>query len=240
MPLPLLDYPSSSQNHRVTGFEVLGAVQPRNYTAENRLSTLEADELIQAAYRQIFHEQQMLASTRQRFLESQFKDNQINVREFIRGLLLSDSFRRLNYDPNSNYRFVQLCVSRVLGREVYNDREKMAWSIVLATKGLRGFVDALLNSGEYANNFGDDIVPYQRRRILPQRDAGELPFERMPRYGADYRDRLPKQSTYDQFELFTWEKFVRETRWKTVGGLLVGLVAFVFFLSVVVTVASLS
>lgn len=239
MPIPLLEYPASSQNQRVDGFEVFGAIQPRNYIADSRLSTLEADELIEAAYRQIFHEQQMLASNRQRFLESQFKNNQITVREFIRGLLLSDSFRRLNYDANNNYRFVQLCVSRVLGREVYNDREKMAWSIVLATKGLQGFVDALLNSGEYANNFGDDIVPYQRRRILPQRDVGELPFERMPRYGADYRDRLPKQYVYDQFELFTWEKFVSETRWKTVGGILVGLAAFVFFLSVVVTVSSL-
>lgn len=29
-----------------------------------------------------------------------------------------------------------MCIQRVLGRDVYNDREKLAWSIVLATKGL--------------------------------------------------------------------------------------------------------
>ena len=239
MPIPLLEYPSSSQNQRVAGFEVFGEEQPRNYTADSKLSSLEADELIEAAYRQIFHEQQMLASTRQRFLESQLKYGQITVREFVRGLLLSDPFRRLNYDVNNNYRFVQLCVSRVLGREVYNEREKIAWSIVLATKGLQGFVDALLGSEEYANNFGDNTVPYQRRRILPQRNIGELPFERMPRYGADYRDRLPAPYVYNQFELFQWDKFVRETRWKNVGGVLVGFFVLIFLLSVVLTVSSI-
>ena len=239
MPLPMLDYPSSSQNHRVVGFEVSGEEQPRNYTTANKLSSLEADELIEAAYRQIFHEQQMLASTRQRFLESQLKSNQMTAREFVRGLLLSDSFRRLNYDVNNNYCFVRLCVGRVLGREVHNDREKMAWSIVLATKGLQGFIDELLNSEEYTSNFGDDIVPYQRRRILPQRDVGELPFERMPRYGADYRDRLPKPYVYDQFAPFDLDKFMRETRWQSVGGVIVGLFVLIFLMSVVLTVFSL-
>lgn len=194
MALPLLTYAPSSQNQRVTGYEVPGDEQPRIYTTENSLSRGEMDTLIHAAYRQICHEQQMLASNRQRCLESQLKVGQITVKDFIRGLAVSDSFRRLVYDSNNNYRFVQLCIQRILGREVYSDREKMAWSIVLATKGLGGFIDDLLNSQEYSNNFGENTVPYQRRRILPQRSQGELPFERMARYGIDYRDKLPKSS----------------------------------------------
>ena len=51
-------------------------------------------------------------------------------------------------------------------------------------------MDALLNSEEYLDNFGYDVVPYQRRRILPQRTQGALPFSRMPRYDADYRNQL--------------------------------------------------
>ena len=78
------------------------------------------------------------------------------------------------------------------GRNVYSDREKLTWSIVLATKGLQGFVDELLNSEEYLDNFGDSVVPYQRRRILPQRAKGEVTFAHMARYGTDYRDKLPK------------------------------------------------
>jgi phycobilisome rod-core linker protein len=129
-------------------------------------------------------------------LESQLRSHQITVQEFIRGLLLSDSFRRLNYECNSNYRFVEMCIQRVLGRNVYNDREKIAWSILLATRGIQGFVDQLLNSEEYQTYFGADTVPYQRRRILPQRSQGEQPFARVPRYDQYYRNQLQSLSQW--------------------------------------------
>lgn len=192
MSIPLLEYAPVCQNHRVAGFEVPGEEQPWIYSTANLLSGAELDILIMAAYRQIYNEQQMLAHNRQPFLESQLRAGQITVREFICGLALSDSFRRLTYDSNNNYRFVEICTQRILGRNVYGDREKLAWSIVLATKGLVGFINELLNSEEYLNNFGDNIVPYQRRRILPQRSQGEITFAHMARYGTDYRDRLPK------------------------------------------------
>jgi phycobilisome rod-core linker protein len=190
MTIPLLEYAPSSQNQRVVGYEVGGEEQPIIYTTNTVLSELEKKQVISAAYRQIFNEQQMLVSNRQTALESQLKVGQITIREFIRGLLLSNSFRERNYEPNSNYRFVQMCVQRVLGRNVYSEKEKLAWSILLATKGIEGFIDALLNSQEYLVNFGHNTVPYQRRRILPQRAIGETPFARMPRYGADYRSKL--------------------------------------------------
>ena len=190
MAIPLLTYPPSTQNQRVVNYEIPGDEQPRIYTTENLLSSGEIEVLIWATYRQIFNEQQLLTFNREKALESQLRNGQITVREFVRGLLLSETFRRRNYEPNSNYRFVQMCIQRVLGRDIYSDREKLAWSIVLATKGLEGFINDLLNSEEYLNNFGDDIVPYQRRRVLPQKDLGELPFARMPRYGADYRSKL--------------------------------------------------
>ena len=190
MTLPLLSYPTSSQNQRVSGFEVPGDEQPRIFSTAVLPDSQEVETLIQAAYRRIFNEQQLLASHRARFLESQLRSSQISVREFIRGLLLSESFRRLNYECSNNYRFVDMCVQRVLGRQVYDKRETLAWSIVLATEGIQGFVDALLNSDEYMDNFGEDTVPYQRRRILPQQSMGEIPFERMPRYGSDHLEQL--------------------------------------------------
>jgi len=190
MTIPLLSYPLSAQNQRVAGYEIPGEEQPKIYTTENILSDSEKNEVIWSAYRQIFNEQQLLVSNRQVGLESQLKAHQITVREFIRGLVLSPNFRERNYEPNNNYRFAQMCVQRVLGRDVYDEKEKLAWSIVLATKGLEGFIDALLSSEEYLDNFGDDIVPYQRRRVIAQRTEGDLPFARMPRYGADYRVKL--------------------------------------------------
>ena len=49
---------------------------------------------------------------------------------------------------------------------------------------------------EYLENFGDNIVPYQRRRVLPS-GASEVPFNiQSPRYDAYYRRKLgfPKAS----------------------------------------------
>jgi phycobilisome rod-core linker protein len=199
MTLPLLTYPLSSQNQRVNGYEVPGDEHPRRYSTDDLPQGGEVDEIIWASYRQVFNEQQIIHHHRQIALESQLRCGQITVREFIRGLVLSDSFRRLNYESNNNYRFVEMCVQRLLGRQVYDEREKLAWSIVLATKGLQGFIDQLINSDEYLENFGDTTVPYQRRRILPQRSQGELPFARMARYDHYHLSQLQQLGQWRQF-----------------------------------------
>lgn len=190
MPLPLISYAPTSQNHRVDGFELGSDEQPRIYSTQDLRSPSELGELIWAAYRQVFHEQQMLKRNRQDALESQLRNGQISVKDFVRGLATSAPFRTYNYDCNSNYRFVELCIQRLLGRVSYGDRETQAWSIVLATQGLNGFIDALLDSEEYNTNFGQDTVPFQRRRILPQRVTGELPDARMPRYTSTHLVQL--------------------------------------------------
>jgi phycobilisome rod-core linker protein len=203
MTIPLLSYPLSSQNQRVNGLEIPGDEQPRVYSLDNLPNGTEMDEIIWAAYRQVFNEQQIIAYHRQVALESQLRISQITVRDFIRGLVLSDSFRRLNYETNSNYRFVEMCIQRVLGRQVYNNRERLAWSIVLATKGLKGFVDDLLNTEEYLSQFGNMTVPYQRRRVLPQRSQGELPFARMARYDQQHLRQLQQSG-----QLRSWNRGV--------------------------------
>jgi len=189
--LPLLQYAPKSQNQRVAGYEVGSDEQPKIYTTENLPSPTEMDEVIWASYRQIFSEHQILKSNRQTFSESQLRYGQITVRDFIRALATSDAFVRLNYETNSNYRFAEICVQRILGRDVYNEREKIAWSIVIATKGVEGFISAVLDSEEYLNSFGYNTVPYQRRRILPQQAKGETPFNlKTPRYGEYHRSQL--------------------------------------------------
>lgn len=224
MSIPLLNYSPSSQNQRVTGYEIPGDEQPRVFTTDNLLTASDFDVLINVAYRQVFNEQQMTVSSRQITLESQLKAGQITVRDFIRALATSDVFRSRNYDTNNNYRFAQMCVQRILGREVYNEREKLAWSTVLATKGLKGFIDDLLNSDEYLSNFGYNTVPFQRRRILPQRAQGELPFARMARYDAHWRDNQPGINNIYRFhnpvEPFNLRDFIRNANWKAASGVI--------------------
>nr|WCH56088.1 phycobilisome rod-core linker polypeptide [Calliblepharis sp.] len=188
MSIPVLSYSFSTQNQRVDGFEYYpGEEQPKIYTTENLPTAREMDEIIWAAYRQIFSEHQILSSNYEPFLESQLRFNQIKVKDFIKGLLLSQSFRNLNYNVNNNYRFVEICIQRVLGRDVYNEREKLAFAIIIASKGLEAFINVLLNNDEYTENFGDNIVPYQRRRIIAQRSKGEVPFNiKTPRMGTSF------------------------------------------------------
>jgi phycobilisome rod-core linker protein len=199
--IPLLEYAPISRNVRVAGYEVPGDEQPKIFNTENILSPSDMTTLIEAAYRQIFFH--AFKWDREPFLESQLRNGQITVRDFIRGLLLSKTFRNSFYEKNSNYRFVEQVVQRVLGRDVYSEREKITWSIVVATKGIQGFVDELLNSDEYLQSFGYDTVPYQRRRILPGRDNGELPFNiKSPRYDGYYRGILG-------FPQIVWQNQVR-------------------------------
>lgn len=190
MAIPLLTYNPVSQNQRVTGYEIPGD-ETLETAGEMMATAAEVDEVIWAAYRQVFSEHQVLSSNRQKFLESQLRYGQITVREFVRGLAISDPFLRLNYETNSNYRFVEICVQRLLGRDVYGEDEKIAWSIVIATQGVVGFVDRLLESDEYLDNFGDENVPFQQRRVLPMRDRGEMPFNlKTPRYDEYHRRQL--------------------------------------------------
>jgi len=199
--IPLLSYAPKSQNQRVAAFEVGGDEKPVVFSTENTLSYTEMTALIEAAYRQIFFH--AFKWDREVNLESQLRNGQITVRDFIRGLLLSKTFKNSFYDKNSNYRFVEQCVQRVLGRDVYSEREKIAWSIVVATKGIAGLADQLLNSDEYLESFGDDTVPYQRRRNLPGRELGETPFNiTSPRYDEYHRAILG-------FPQIIWQNAIR-------------------------------
>ena len=80
---------------------------------------------------------------------------------------------------------VELTLKRLLGRASYGKDEEIAWSIKIATLGWDQFVDALIDSDEYEQAFGDNTVPYQRRRYK------DRPFNLVtPRYGNYWRDKL--------------------------------------------------
>jgi len=177
MAIPLLEITPTTQNQRVEGYEVPDEDDAPIYRLSDVTSDTQINALIWAGYRQIFSEHLILESYRQPFLESQLRNRAISVREFIRGLGKSDVYRNLVGETNSNYRLVDITFKRFLGRATYGKDEQIAWSIVIASKGLHGFIDTVVDSEEYRQNFGDDIVPYQRRRF------NERPFNLVnPRY----------------------------------------------------------
>jgi phycobilisome rod-core linker protein len=190
MPIPLLEYKPTTQNQRVRSFGVaeLNEDAPYIYRLEDVDSFTGIQELIWAAYRQVFSEHEILKANRQLALESQLKNRSITVRDFIRGLAKSQRFYEEVVSVNNNYRLVDVCLKRLLGRAAYNKDEEISWSIKIATLGFSGFVDALVDSQEYTEAFGDTTVPYQRKRMEGR------PFNLVtPRYGEDWRDKLESQ-----------------------------------------------
>jgi phycobilisome rod-core linker protein len=79
-----------------------------------------------------------------------------------------------------------------------------SWSIVIAEQGFAAFVDAILESSEYFDKFGIDGIPQQVNRILPGRSQGEMPiYQRLPRYGESWRDRLIRDQLMISIDAFT-------------------------------------
>jgi phycobilisome rod-core linker protein len=190
MALPLLATKPVTGAARVSSFLSGTEETPRqNGRFAVQLDRSGTDQLIEQAYRQIFFH--AFKVDRDPALESQLRSAQITTRMFIRELLLSKKFRNDFYRCNSNYKVVEQVVGRVLGRPVHGQQEQIAWSIVIAEQGLVGFVDALLNSPEYLENFGEDLVPYQRSRVLAGQAVGTMPFnQQAPRYGSYWRDAM--------------------------------------------------
>ena len=195
MALPLLATQLQTMNARVNSFLVSGAQDSR----ELQSGTGELggngnfEGLVAQAYQQIFFH--AFKVDRDPALESQLRNGQITMRDFVRGLLLSQKFRDDFYRCNSNYRMVEQVVNRVLGRPVHGNRELLAYSIVIAHQGLEAFIDTLLNSEEYMGAFGYNAVPYQRSRILAGQAMGTMPFnQQAPRYDSDWRDKTAKRA----------------------------------------------
>ena len=158
--IPLLEYAPITQNSLRSGvrnIRVGSEEGSRAYSIEIADDRDNFDTVVESGYRQIFFH--AFQTDRDVNLESQLKDGQITVRDFIRGLVLSDTFKRTFYGFNSNYKVVRHLCERILGRKVNGKGEELSWSIVIATKGLEGLVDVLLDSPEYLDAFGYDTVP---------------------------------------------------------------------------------
>merc|ERR1712070_274263 len=131
--IPLLQYAPITQNSRVAALRVASEEVPRAYSMDIAMDAENLKTVIESAYRQIYFH--AFETDRDVNLESQLRDGQITVRDFVRGLCLSDTFKRSFYGMNSNYKVVRHLVERLLGRKS-NKSEEISWSIVIATKGV--------------------------------------------------------------------------------------------------------
>ncbi len=218
-----------------------GLQLPQSYfnASENRpkfvmktgLSTLEKQTVIKAAYRQIFERDITRAYGQSiSYLESQVKNGDISMKEFVRRLCKSELYRKQFFEPFINSRALELAFRHVLGRGPSSREEVQDYFSIVSEKGLAGLVDALVDSQEYADYFGEETVPYLRglgqeaqecRNWGMQQDLlnYSAPFRKVPQFVttfARYNRPLPDQHVYgsgnDPLEIQFGAIFPKETR----------------------------
>ncbi len=143
--------------------------QTKTFKLENNSDKIEVQTVIRAAYRQIFERdiEPYIAQNEFTALESKLGNGEINVKEFIEGLGVSNLYIKEFYAPYPNTKVIELGTKHFLGRAPKDQVEIRTYNQILATQGIRGFVGAMVNSMEYLQVFGEDTVPYRRFPTLP-------------------------------------------------------------------------
>ncbi len=134
--------------------------QPIELVAGDSLE--QQDLVITAAYKQVFGNAHLMESERLTQVESQLRSGQITVLEFIRQLAKSERYRTLFWENCTNLRAIELNFKHLLGRSPENSAEISQHIQILAERGFEAEIDSYLDSDEYTQNFGTNIVPYYR------------------------------------------------------------------------------
>ncbi len=117
---------------------------------------------INQAYRQVFGNLALMESERCVDLERRLRNGDITVREFIRGLVKSDLYRKYYFENVNQIRCIKLNFMHLLGRPLINNNEIEKHIKIITSFGFNSHVDSLIDSIEYEEFFGEDIVPFQR------------------------------------------------------------------------------
>ncbi|NJM63429.1 MAG: photosystem I reaction center subunit XII [Oscillatoriales cyanobacterium RU_3_3] len=122
----------------------------------------EVETFIRAVYRQILGNAYVMESERAVVPESQFKRGELSVREFVRAVAKSELYRSRFFETCPRYRFIELNYKHFLGRAPDGLEEMRSHSTILDTQGFEAEIDSYLDSDEYQNAYGENIVPYYR------------------------------------------------------------------------------
>jgi phycoerythrin-associated linker protein len=142
------------------GVSLFDETPPIEWVTGNSNEDLET--IIKAVYRQVLGNAYVMESERLTVAESQFKRGELTVRDFVRQMAKSDLYRSRFFDSCARYRAIELNFRHLLGRPPLDLEEMRGKSTILDTQGFEAEIDSYLDSDEYQNTFGDDIVPYIR------------------------------------------------------------------------------
>lgn len=224
--------PSSDQQGLTLPQSYYNAAEKRQkFVMKPGLSASEKVAVIKAAYRQIF-ERDITRAYSQSIsdLESKVKNGDISMKEFVRRLGKSPLYRKQFFEPFINSRALELAFRHFLGRGPSSREEVQKYFSIVSNGGLAALVDALVDSREYSDYFGEETVPYLRGLGIEAQECRNwgmqidlfnysAPFRKVPQFittFAKYDRPLPDQHVYgsgnDPLEIQFGAIFPKETR----------------------------
>ena len=121
------------------------------------------NSVIRATYLRVFgrlvYEEELVTLKK---LESQLRDRQVSLRDFIRCLAKSAVFKSLYWQPFYVCKAVEYIHNRLVGRPTYGRQEINQYFNTVYKEGYDAFIDSIVDSLEYREVFGDNTVPYER------------------------------------------------------------------------------
>jgi phycoerythrin-associated linker protein len=129
---------------------------------ENWTNGSEADKelIIRTVYRQVLGNQYVMKSERLEGPESLFKRGYLSVRELVRQVAKSGLYRQKFFENCNAYRFIELNFKHLLGRAPQNKAEMLHHFTILQEHGFDAEIDSYIDSAEYQERFGEEVVPY--------------------------------------------------------------------------------
>lgn len=122
----------------------------------------EVELVIKAVYRQVLGNDYILASDRLIGAESLLRDGNLTVREFVRSVAKSELYKAKFFYNSFQTRLIELNYKHLLGRAPYDESEVTYHLDLYINEGYDAEIDSYIDSAEYQNSFGDNVVPYYR------------------------------------------------------------------------------
>ncbi|MBD2529152.1 phycobilisome linker polypeptide [Nostoc flagelliforme FACHB-838] len=132
--------------------------------AELRLDRTETDvkAIIRAAYRQVLGNEYLMESERLVSAESLLQQGDISVKGFVLAIAQSELYRNKFFHSNSQIRFIELNYKHLLGRAPEDESEISYHVELYNSQGYEAEINSYIDSLEYQESFGENIVPYYR------------------------------------------------------------------------------
>ena len=129
---------------------------------ENWSNASEEDKrtIIRAVYQQVLGHQYVMASERLDGAESLFRNGYLSVRELVRTVAKSGLYRARFFENCNPYHFIELNFKHLLGRAPQNKAEMLEHFTILQEQGYDAEIDSYIDSTEYQERFGEEVVPY--------------------------------------------------------------------------------